>query len=199
MESSQLIQQLVEALRVLPGVGNKSAHRMAYQLLGKNRAGGKKLAAALQRAMDGVCDCRQCRTFADEELCGICRDARRDESLLCVVESPSDVHAMEQTQVYRGRYFVLRGHLSPLDGVGPEQLGLPQLIALLKSGSVREVILATNATVEGDATAHYIRDICAALPLKISRIAHGVPLGGELEYIDGSTLAHSFTGRQLFK
>lgn len=199
MDSSQLIKQLVEAFRVLPGVGNKSAHRMAYQLLAKNRQGGKRLADALNKAMDGVRDCLQCRTFSDDDVCIICKDLRRDPSLLCVVETPSDVHAMEQTQAYRGRYFVLRGHLSPLDGVGPDQLGFTQLIELLKKGEVKEMILATNTTVEGDATAHYIRDICERLPIHISRIAHGVPLGGELEYIDGSTLAHSLTGRQQFK
>jgi recombination protein RecR len=199
MESSNLIKQLVDALRVLPGVGNKSATRMAYQLLDRNRAGGRRLAEALNVAMDGVRDCQSCRTFSDEEICSICRDPRRDPTLLCVVETPSDVQAIEHTGGYRGRYFVLRGHLSPLDGVGPEQVGLPQLIQRLKQGEVSELILATNPTVEGDATAHYIRDLCENLPLTISRIAHGVPLGGELEFVDGGTLAHSFAGRRPFK
>ena len=198
MESSQLIKQLVDALRVLPGVGNKSAQRMAYHLLDRQRDGGRKLADALHRAMDGVRDCLQCRSFSDQEVCGICLDQRRDRSLLCVVESPSDVQAMEQTQAFRGRYFVLRGHLSPLDGIGPDQIGLPQLITMLKSGEIKELLLATNPTVEGEATAHYIKDLCSKLPLEITRIAHGVPLGGELEYIDGSTLAHSISGRRQF-
>lgn len=199
MESSSLIKQLVDALRVLPGVGNKSATRMAYQLLDRNRAGGRRLADALRAAMDGVRDCVSCRTFSDDEICSICRDSRRDGSQLCVVETPSDVQAIEQTGGYRGRYFVLRGHLSPLDGIGPELVGLPQLIQRLKQGEIKELILATNPTVEGDATAHYIRDLCENLPLTISRIAHGVPLGGELEYVDGGTLAHSFAGRRPFK
>jgi len=199
MESSPLIKQLVDALRVLPGVGNKSATRMAYQMLDRNRAGGRRLADALVAAMDGVRDCEICRTFSDNATCALCRDPRRDPALLCVVETPTDVQAVEQTGGYRGRYFVLRGHLSPLDGIGPEQVGLPQLIQRLKQGEVSELILATNPTVEGDATAHYIRDLCESLPLVISRIAHGVPLGGELEFVDGGTLAHSFAGRRPFK
>ncbi len=196
MESSLLIKQLVEALRVLPGVGQKSAQRMAYQLLDRNRSGGRRLAECLSAAMDGVRDCQRCRSFSDNELCAICADTRRDPALLCVVETPSDVQAIESTGGFRGYYHVLRGHLSPLDGVGPEQLGLPGLIQRLRGGGINELILATNPTVEGDATAHYIHDLCRNLPMTVTRIAHGVPLGGELEYIDGGTLAHSFAGRR---
>lgn len=196
MESSLLIKQLVEALRVLPGVGQKSAQRMAYQLLDRNRSGGLRLAECLSAAMDGVRDCQRCRSFSDNELCAICADTRRDPALLCVVETPSDVQAIESTGGFRGYYHVLRGHLSPLDGVGPEQLGLPGLIQRLRGGGINELILATNPTVEGDATAHYIHDLCRNLPMTVTRIAHGVPLGGELEYIDGGTLAHSFAGRR---
>lgn len=196
MESSLLIKQLVEALRVLPGVGQKSAQRMAYQLLDRNRSGGRRLAECLSAAMDGVRDCQRCRSFSDAELCAICADTRRDPALLCVVETPSDVQAIESTGGFRGYYHVLRGHLSPLDGVGPEQLGLPALIQRLRAGGISELILATNPTVEGDATAHYIHDLCRNLPMTVTRIAHGVPLGGELEYIDGGTLAHSFAGRR---
>ncbi len=199
MESSPLIKQLTDALRALPGVGQKSAQRMAYHLLDRNRDGGRKLSKALQAAMDGVRDCDQCRTFSDEERCTICRDPRRDVSQLCVVETPADVQAIESTSGYRGLYFVLRGHLSPLDGIGPDKLGFEQLIRRLKAGQVQELILATNPTAEGDATAHYLRDLCQNMPLQISRIAHGVPVGGELEYIDGGTLTQALSGRRPFK
>ena len=198
MESSSLIRQLTEALRALPGVGNKSAQRMAYHLLDRNRAGGIKLAMALESAMQGVRDCARCRTFSVEEVCAICRDIRRDVTQLCVVDSPADVQAVEQMGGFRGVYFVLRGHLSPLDGIGPAQLGFTQLIERLKTGEVKELILATNPTVEGDATAHYLRDLCASLPLQISRIAHGVPMGGELEFVDGGTLSQAMAGRRPF-
>lgn len=191
----QALIKLVEAFRCLPGVGPKSAQRMAFHLLEHNRAGGALLADALQSAMTKVGSCRRCRMFADETLCPVCASPLRDRTLLCVVESPADVAAVEQSGSYRGCYFVLMGHLSPLDGVGPEQLGLGQLERLLEEGGVSEVILATNPTVEGDATAHFIAEIARRHSIRASRIAHGVPVGGELEYVDGGTLAHALAGR----
>lgn len=196
MKHSPLVQELIDSLVCLPGVGPRSAQRMAYHLLERNRAGGKRLAQSLHAAMDGVQSCRECRNFADDELCPICRDSRRDASLLCVVSSPVDVLAIEQSQEFRGRYFVLKGQLSPLDGVGPEQLGLPVLAALLQGGSVRELILATGTTVEGEATAHYILDLAAGTGITASRIAQGVPMGGDLEFVDGATLAQALRSRR---
>lgn len=196
MKHSPLVQELIDAFVCLPGVGPRSAQRMAYHLLERNRAGGKRLSQALAAAMDGVKSCRDCRNFADDELCPICRDSRRDASLLCVVSSPVDVLAIEQSQEFRGRYFVLKGQLSPLDGIGPEQLGLPVLAALLKSGSVRELILATGTTIEGEATAHYILDLAAGTGIAASRIAQGVPMGGDLEFVDGATLAQALRSRR---
>jgi len=190
------LTQLIEALRCLPGVGPKSAQRMAFHLLERDRNGAKRLAQAIAQADDRIGRCRRCRMFAESELCPICTSPKRERALLCVVESPADVVAVEQSGSYRGCYFVLMGHLSPLDGVGPEQLGLPQLDALMQQGEVQEVILATNPTVEGAATAHYIGEMARARGLKASRIAHGVPVGGELEYVDGGTLAHALAGRQ---
>jgi recombination protein RecR len=189
--------RLIETLRCLPGVGPKSAQRMAFHLLEKDRTGGEALAQALQSAMSSVGRCRRCRMFADADHCPVCASPARDRTLLCVVESPSDVVAIEHSASYRGCYFVLMGHLSPLDGVGPEQLGFDQLEALLRSQEIQEVILATNTTVEGDATAHVISQLAARHQVRSSRIAHGVPLGGELEYVDGGTLAHALAGRQL--
>lgn len=190
------LTQLIEALRCLPGVGPKSAQRMAFHLIERNRDGAKALASALTQAEARIGQCKRCRMFAESELCPICAAPRRDRALLCVVESPADVVAVEQSGSYRGTYFVLMGHLSPLDGVGPEQLGLPQLDELLKQGEVQEIILATNPTVEGAATAHYIAELARARHIKATRIAHGVPVGGELEYVDGGTLAHAIAGRQ---
>ena len=194
--STPLIGRLVEALRVLPGVGPKSAQRMAYHLLERNREGALQLAASLQEAVEKVGHCSSCRTLSETELCPICKSERRDAGLLCVVESPSDVEAIEHTSVYQGRYFVLMGHLSPLDGIGPEDIGLDLLAQRLDSGDITEVILATNPTVEGEATAHYISDMVHSRGIRVTRIAHGVPLGGELEYVDGGTLSHAFTGRR---
>ncbi|MDM3871154.1 recombination mediator RecR [Porticoccus sp. W117] len=191
-----LIDELIDALRQLPGVGPKSAQRMALQLLERNRSGGARLAKALDAAMEGVGRCRQCRTFAESELCTICDSPRRDPSQLCVLETPVDLFAIEQAGTYRGRYFVLMGHLSPIDGVGPEQLGINQLMEQLQGGEVKELILATNLTVEGEATAHFISERAKPHGVTVSRIAHGVPLGGELEYVDGGTLAHAFTSRK---
>lgn len=196
MAHSPRIERLIEALRCLPGIGPKSAQRMTYHLLERDRAGGRRLAEALVEAMDKVGHCTRCRTLSETEVCGLCASPTRDAALLCVVESPADVAALEQSTGYRGLYFVLMGHLSPLDGIGPRELGLDQLEARLADGEVRELILATNPTVEGEATAHYIADMARGRGIRATRIAHGVPLGGELEYIDGGTLSHAFAGRQ---
>ena len=196
MNHSPLIGRLIEAFRVLPGVGPKSAQRMVYHLLERDRDGGRRLAGALLEAVERVGQCVECRTFSETERCPLCAGGRRDRSVLCVVETPADVLAIEQSAGFSGLYFVLMGHLSPLDGVGPAELGLDQLERRLDAGEVREVILATNPTVEGEATAHYIGELARARDIRASRIAHGVPLGGELEYVDGGTLAHAFAGRR---
>lgn len=195
MTSSSLLGQLIDALRCLPGVGPKSAQRMALHLLERDREGGLQLAATLAAAMERIGRCAQCRDLTEEPVCRICSDARRDASLLCVVESPGDVLAIEQATGYRGLYFVLMGRLSPLDGIGPEQLGLEDLAALLKQRRPEEVIIATNPTVEGEATAIYLQRMATRLGVRASRISHGVPLGGELEFTDQSTIAHAFSSR----
>jgi recombination protein RecR len=195
MQHSPALAALIDALRTLPGVGPKSAQRMAFHLLQDARPGAQAIVASLQRALERVGRCRQCRMLTEAELCEICASPLRDATLLCAVESPADVVAIEQSGGYRGRYFVLMGHLSPLDGVGPEQLGGPEFNALLGRGEVREVILATNPTVEGEATAHFLAQLVHQHGLRASRIAHGVPVGGELEYVDGGTLAHAMAGR----
>ena len=197
MQHSPALAALIEALRALPGVGPKSAQRMAFHLLQEARPAAQTLHVSLERALLRVGRCRQCRMLTEGELCEICRNPQRDATLLCVVESPADVVAIEQSAGFRGRYFVLMGHLSPLDGVGPEQLGSAQFAALLAGGQVQEVILATNSTVEGEATAHFLAQLARQRGVKASRIAHGVPVGGELEYIDGGTLAHAMAGRQI--
>tara|TARA_R110000868_G_scaffold84334_1_gene237751 strand:+ start:3518 stop:4117 length:600 start_codon:yes stop_codon:yes gene_type:complete len=195
MSFSPLIRHLIDSLRILPGVGQKTAQRMALQMLERDRTGALRLAQALIQAMNGVGYCKQCRSLSEEDECQICLDPRRDDRLLCVVEGPMDVYAVEHTG-FRGRYFVLKGHLSPLDGLGPEAIGIPELLARIAVGSFDEVILATNPTVEGEATAHYIAQLLAGKGLIASRIAHGMPLGGELELVDGGTLAHSIAGRR---
>lgn len=195
MKHSPAVARLIDALRTLPGVGPKTAQRMAFHLLQDGREGARRLAEGLENALANVTRCRQCRMFTESELCAICAAPQRDASLLCVVESPADVVAVEQSGGYRGRYFVLMGHLSPLDGIGPEQLGIGRLESLLEGGAVQEVILATNPTVEGEATAHFLSELVGARGLRATRIAHGVPIGGELEYIDGGTLAHALAGR----
>jgi recombination protein RecR len=195
MQHSPSLAALIDALRVLPGVGPKSAQRMAFHLLQEGRAGAQALGSTLQRALERVGRCQQCRMLTETELCAICSNQQRDATLLCVVESPADVVAIEQSGGYRGRYFVLMGHLSPLDGIGPEQLGGREFEQLLARGQVREVILATNPTVEGEATAHFLSQLVRQHHLQASRIAHGVPMGGELEYVDGGTLAHAMAGR----
>ena len=196
---SPALDGLIDALRVLPGVGPKSAQRMALYLLERDRDGASRLAEALAEAAARVGRCGRCRNLAEETLCGICTDTRRDDSLLCVVETPGDILAIEQAGGYRGRYFVLMGHLSPIDGIGPEEIGLPRLKALAENGDLAEVILATNPNAEGEATAYYITRLLEPLVPTVTRIAHGVPLGGELEYVDGSTLAHAFSGRQTVR
>ncbi|PTQ69892.1 recombination mediator RecR [Pseudomonas sp. GV071] len=195
MSFSPLIRQLIDSLRILPGVGQKTAQRMALQMLERDRSGALRLAQALTQAMEGVGHCQQCRTLSEDAVCQTCLDPRRDDSVLCVVEGPMDVNAVEQTG-FRGRYFVLKGHLSPLDGLGPEAIGVPELLARIEAGNFAEVILATNPTVEGEATAHYIAQLLSNKGLIASRIAHGMPLGGELELVDGGTLAHALAGRR---
>ena len=198
MSFSPLIVQLMDALQCLPGVGPKTAQRMMLHLLERGRDDARKLATALQQAAAGVGHCQRCRTLTEKDICAICSGHDRDGQLVCVVETPADVFAIEQAGGFRGHYFVLMGHLSPIDGIGPEDIGVDQLLAQVECDSVQEVILATNPTVEGEATAHYIAASLRCLGVKVTRIAHGVPLGGELEYIDGGTLMHAFAGRREF-
>ena len=190
------LELLVEALRVLPGVGPRSAQRMAYHLLQHDRAGGERLAQALAGALANVRRCAKCNNFAEEELCVLCRSTRRDASLLCVVETPADLSMVEQTLSYSGMYFVLMGRLSPLDGVGPRDIGLDRLLERVGGGEVQEVILATNFTNEGEATAHYIAEMLRDRGIRASRIARGVPLGGELEYVDAGTISQALLERR---
>ncbi|RDS80528.1 recombination protein RecR [Dyella monticola] len=196
MSSSPLLNELIEALRCLPGVGGKSAQRMAFHLLERERERGLKLANVLQQAMQKIGHCTRCRTFSETPVCAICASSSRDPHVLCVVESPTDLAAIDQATGYRGHYFVLMGRLSPLDGLGPEELGLGLLSERLAEGEVEELILATNPTVEGEATAHYLAQLARAAGIRPTRLAHGVPLGGELEYVDRGTLAHAFGSRQ---
>ncbi|MEH6588193.1 MAG: recombination mediator RecR [Halioglobus sp.] len=196
MKFSPALQELMEALRCLPGVGPKSSQRMTLHLLERDREGASTLAAALQTAVDKVDHCSLCRNFTELDVCEICSDTRRDASTICVVETPGDVLAVEQSGSYRGIYFVLMGHLSPIDGIGPAEIGLDKFQQRVVNEGITEVILATNPTVEGEATAYYLSDVLSREGVKVSRIAHGVPLGGELEYVDGSTLAHAFSGRR---
>ena len=196
MAYSPLIDQLINSLRCLPGVGAKSAQRMAFQLLERDRQGGMLLSEALAEAMRKVGHCSECRNLTEQPRCAICSSASRDDKLLCVVGSPADVVAIEHSASFKGRYFVLQGHLSPLDGLGPEEIGIPQLMERLQESEVEELIIATNPTVEGEATAHFIVEQVRPMAIEVTRIAHGVPLGGELEYVDGSTLTHAFNGRK---
>jgi len=195
MKYTPALARLIEALRCLPGVGPKSAQRMAFHLLERDRDGGRRLAQALAEAIESVGHCERCRMLSEERVCPICASESRNAGLLCVVESPADVVAIEQSGGFRGRYFVLMGHLSPLDGVGPAELGLDEFERRVAAGDVAEVILATNPTAEGEATAHYLGEIALRHGIKASRIAHGVPVGGELEYVDGGTIAHALAGR----
>lgn len=194
--SQSLLGQLVEALRCLPGVGPKSAQRMALHLLERDREGGQHLSEVLEAAMERIGRCTVCRDLTENEVCNICSNEQRDASLLCLVESPSDVMAIEQATGYRGLYFVLMGRLSPLDGIGPSELGLDDLAQRLKEKPPGEMIIATNPTVEGEATAYYLQRMAQKHGIAVSRIAHGVPLGGELEFTDQSTIAHAFSSRQ---
>ena len=193
--TASLLEQLIEAFRVLPGVGQKTAQRMAYHVLEREREGGKRLAAVLGAAVERVGHCNRCRDFSESEVCATCTSASRDGQLLCAVESPADRLAIELATGYRGLYFVLQGRLSPLDGIGPRELGLEQLSARLGEGEVRELIIATNPTVEGEATAHYLGQLARQQGVRPSRLTHGVPLGGELEYVDRGTLSHAFGSR----
>ncbi|MBS0514351.1 MAG: recombination protein RecR [Proteobacteria bacterium] len=197
--SSPLLNELIDALRCLPGVGAKTAQRMAFHVLERDRAGAKQLSDKLAAAVERIGNCTRCRTFSEDAICSTCASPQRDASLLCVVETPVDQLAVEQATGYRGRYFVLLGRLSPLDGMGPKELGIDLLAARLAENEVGELIIATNPTVEGEATAHLLGQIARAAGVRATRLAHGVPLGGELEFIDRGTLAHAFGGRQLIE
>ncbi|WP_339801490.1 recombination mediator RecR [uncultured Marinobacter sp.] len=196
MVFSPLVDELVESLRCLPGVGQKTAQRMAFHLLEKGRSGGERLAGSLTAAMAGVRRCESCQNFSDTPVCGICQTPERNNGTLCVVESPSDLLAIEQAGEYRGAYFVLMGHLSPIDGIGPGEIGIERLMTRVHDEHVSELILATNPTVEGEATAHYIADRLDGTGVLTTRLAHGIPVGGELGYVDGFTLTHAFRGRK---
>lgn len=196
MKTPSSLQELVEALRCLPGVGPKSAQRMSYHLLQHDHPGASRLSRALQQALSKVRHCERCNSFTEEALCEICSSSRRDASLLCVVEMPGDVAMMEQAQAYSGLYFVLMGRLSPLDGIGPKEIHLERLVKRAADGIVKEVVLATNFTMEGEATAHYVAEMIAARGLKVSRIARGLPVGGELEHVDSGTLAQAVIERR---
>ena len=197
MSYSPLLVNLIDALRCMPGIGQKSAQRIAFHLLERDRNGALTLSQALAKAVDGIGHCKRCRMLSEHEICSICSATGRDQSQLCVVESPADVMAIEDATGFRGLYFVLMGHLSPLDGIGPEELGIAGLEQRLEDDPVGEMIIATNPTVEGDATAHFLAELAARHNVQASRIAHGVPLGGELEYVDGGTLSHAFYGRRI--
>ncbi len=196
MAFSPRLTSLIDALKCMPGVGQKSAQRIAFHLLERDREGATALSAALGDAVETIGHCERCRMLTENRLCSICESPARDTEQLCVVESPADVMAVEDATGYRGLYFVLMGHLSPLDGIGPAELGLDALENRLATEGIRELIIATNPTVEGDATAHYLSDLAERNGVSASRIAHGVPLGGELEYVDGGTLSHAFYGRR---
>ena len=196
MQKKGLLGQLIQNLCCLPGVGPKSAQRMAFYLLQRDRNGAKTLAETLLQAIDNIGHCQQCRTLTEYALCEICADNSRDNTLICIVESPADAWIVDQATVFKGRYFVLHGRLSPLDGIGPDELGLDLLEQRLATGTIKELILATNSTVEGEATAYFIGEIAKKYQVQASRIAHGVPMGGELEFIDSGTLSHAFKGRK---
>lgn len=198
MSGSPLVNQLIEALRCLPSVGPKSAQRMAYYLLQRDRSGAENLSIILDKAVKEVGNCTSCRSLSEQTVCGLCTSSNRDRTILCIVESPADVQVIEQSTDYKGLFFVLMGHLSPLDGIGPEEIGLGLLANRLDQGEVKEVVLATNFTVEGEATAHYISEMVNSRNITASRIAHGVPVGGELEFVNSTTLSRAFSSRQVF-
>lgn len=191
-----LLAELIDAFRCLPGVGPKSAQRMAFHVLERDRDGARRLAGVLSEALTGIGRCRACRNFTEQEICDLCAGKNRDAGILCAVETPADLLAVEQAGFYSGLYFVLMGRLSPLDGIGPRELGLDQLEKRLTDEKVKEMIVATSSTVEGEATANYLREMAQTHGVRVTRIAHGVPLGGELEFIDRTTLAHAFSGRR---
>ncbi|HIE77594.1 MAG TPA: recombination protein RecR [Candidatus Thioglobus sp.] len=193
-----MIESLNKAFCILPGVGSKTANRFVYHLLERDRDGGMKLAKALIDAMENVKHCQSCRALSEKELCNICSNTVRDSSQLCIVETPTDIHAIEQSGAYKGKYFVLSGYLSPIDGIGASELGLNELEEKLKDSTINEIILATNATVEGEVTAHYISNMARQFNIQITRIAHGIPIGGELEYADINTIAHALSGRKKY-
>jgi len=195
MQKKGLLGQLIQNLCCLPGVGPKTAQRMAFHLLQRDRNGANMLAKTLLRAIEEMGHCRQCRTLTEGDVCEICADSSRDDAIICIVESPADVWIVDQATVFKGRYFVLHGRLSPLDGIGPDELGLDQLEQQLATGHIKELILATNSTVEGEATAYFIGELARKHQVPASRIAHGVPMGGELEFTDSGTLSHAFNGR----
>ncbi|MCB1605754.1 MAG: recombination protein RecR [Xanthomonadales bacterium] len=193
--NNDALEELIESLKLLPGVGRKTAQRMAFALLEGERLSARRLSRALQAAAERIRRCSRCRNYCEADLCAICTSPQRSAETLCVVENPADLHALEQATGYRGHYFVLHGRLSPLDGVGPAELGLAQLADLLADNPVSEVVIATNPTVEGEATAHFVAEIAQAGGAQVTRLAHGIPVGGELEYVDRQTLAHAFGGR----
>ncbi|HKQ30226.1 MAG TPA: recombination mediator RecR [Burkholderiales bacterium] len=196
MNANSALEALKQALRRLPGVGPKSAQRMAFYLMERDREGARRIAEALTDALQKIVHCKRCNNLSEAELCSVCTGPKRDRSLLCIVESPSDLISLEQSGVYQGLYFVLMGRLSPLDGIGPDEIGVPRLFALLAEGEIKEVVLATNLTVEGEATAQYLSDLVRARGIRATRIAYGVPIGGELEYTDRNTLARALAGRR---
>lgn len=198
MQNPGLLKELIQSLCCLPGVGQKSAQRMAFHLLQRNRDGGRQLSRVLSQAMDNIGYCRDCRTLTEAEVCEVCANPQRDDAVLCIVESAADVWVIDQATSFKGKYFVLHGRLSPLDGMGPDQLGIDLLEQRLASGVIKEIILATNSTIEGQATAHFIGEIANKFHIHATRIAHGVPMGGELEFIDSGTLSHAFNDRREF-
>ncbi len=198
MSDSSLLNELVDALKCLPSVGARTAQRMAFHLLEHDRESALKLADTLRLSMENIGHCKRCRTFTEDEICRVCKNENRQQDSLCIVENPSDVLALEQATAYRGYYFVLMGKLSPLDGIGPDELGLDLLDERLAEGQIKELILATNPTVEGEVTAHYISELAEKYNINTTRIAHGVPVGGELDYVDSGTLSHAFSGRRRY-
>ena len=195
MKEQTLLEQVIEAFRCLPGVGPKSAQRMLLHLLQRDREGGRRLARILSEAIEKIGHCKSCRNLTEAELCEICTDGKRESNIICVVEAPPDVIAIEQSLSFNGQYFVLMGTLSPIDGRGPDEIGIDHLVRRCESG-IQEIILAVSSTVEGEATAHYISEALKPLNVTISRLAQGIPLGGELEFVDGGTLSHAFDGRK---
>ncbi len=193
-----MIKNLIKSFTKLPGVGNKTAQRFAYHLLERNREAGMELAKSLELAMTHVKNCKDCQTLTENDICSICSDPDRDKSILCIVETPNDLNLIEESQIFKGKYFVLGGYLSPIDGITPEDLGLDILESKIKESEIIEIILATNATIEGEITAHFIKNMTKGLNLNVTRIAHGIPIGGELEYADSNTIAHALSDRKNY-